>query len=109
MPSPTGTLAEFQQLLDIVQVNEDSSGSDYEAAPEPPPKAPRRVVTKEERGDQDELTIAKKCAICFERPVRTIFANCGHMLACVQCSLKMDKCPVCRTVVDGNVVRVFAG
>ena len=100
----------FQEFLDVMEVVRDSSGSEEETPPSAPPaKAPRRFVTKEEPGDQDELSIAKTCAICFERPVRTIFANCGHMLCCVQCSLKCDKCPVCRVSVEGNVVRVFAG
>ena len=108
LASPTGTLAEFQQYLDVIQVNADSSGSDYELPQQPPPaKAPRRV-TKVEPGDNEELNVGKQCAICCERPLKTIFANCGHMLCCVECSLKCDTCPVCRLPVDGNVIRVFA-
>ena len=108
LASPTGTLAEFQQYLDVIQINEDSSGSDYEAPPEPPPtKAPRRV-TKVEPGDNEELNVGKQCAICCERPLKTIFANCGHMLCCTECALKCNNCPVCRTPVEGNVIRVFA-
>ena len=100
----------FQEFLDVMEVVRDSSESEDAAlASAPAAKAPRRVVTKEEPGDQDELNIAKRCVICYKRPIRTIFTNCGHMLSCVQCSLKMDKCPVCRISVDGNVVRVFAG
>jgi len=103
----------FQEFLDVMEVTRESSESEQEEEPPPsappPAKAPRRFVTKEEPGDQEELKIAKTCAICFERPVRTILANCGHMLACVQCSLKMEKCPICRVSVEGNVVRVFAG
>ena len=97
----------FQEFLDVMEVVRDSSSDSEDETP--PAKAPRRVVTKEELGDRDELNIAKTCAICCERPVRTIFANCGHMLSCVQCSLKLAKCPVCRVSIDGNVVRVFAG
>ena len=109
LEAPTGSMKSFQEFLDVMEVVRDSSESEEEApAGEPAAKAPRRVVTKEEPGDQEEFNIAKKCVICFERPVRTIFANCGHMLSCVQCSLKLDKCPVCRISVDGNVVRVFA-
>ena len=100
----------FQEFLDVIAVTRESSESEEEPPPSAPPaKAQKRFVTKEEPGDQDELNIAKTCAICFERPVRTIFANCGHMLACVQCSLKMEKCPICRASVEGNVVRAFAG
>ena len=73
LPSPTGTHAEFQQYLDVIQVTaEDSSGSEYEPPPQPPQKAQRRVVTKVEPGDNEELNVGKQCAICCERPTKTI-------------------------------------
>ena len=109
LASPTGTLADFQQYLDVIQVTaEDSSESEYEPPPEPAPKVQRRVVTKVEPGDNEELNVGKQCAICCERPTKTIFTNCGHMLCCVECSLKCSSCPVCRVAVDGNIVRVYA-
>lgn len=74
LPLASGSLLEFQQYIDIVQVNEESS-SEYEPSPEPPSKAKR--VTQVERGDDEELHVSKMCTICYERPLKTLFANCG--------------------------------
>ena len=67
LEAPTGSMKSFQEFLDVMEVVRDSSESEDEApAGEPAAKAPRRVVTKEEPGDQEELNIAKKCVICFD-------------------------------------------
>ena len=76
LPLASGSLLEFQQYIDIVQVNEESS-SEYEPSTEPPSKKAARV-TRVERGDDEELHVSKMCTICYERPLKTLFANCGR-------------------------------
>ena len=75
----SGSLLEFQQYIDVVQVNEESA-SEYESPPEPPPKKVAKRVTQLERGDDEELQVSKTCTICFEKPLKTLFANCGRSL-----------------------------
>ena len=77
LPLASGSLLEFQQYIDIVQVNEEST-SEYEQAPQPPPKKAAKRVTQLERGDDEELHVSKTCTICFEKPLKTLFANCGQ-------------------------------
>ena len=45
------------------------------------------TVTEEDKGC---------CGICYERPMNTAFYDCGHVVACKQCALQIENCPVCR-------------
>ena len=38
------------------------------------------------------------CKICFEREVSVRF-NCKHIVTCKQCSVKVNRCPVCRCTI----------
>ena len=70
----------------------------------------RSRVTQVEPCDADALEVPKFCLVCCERPVKTIFAGCGHMCVCTTCSLRCEACPLCRVPInDGEVIRVFAG
>ncbi len=72
----------------------------------PPSKA---CVTSVEKGDDEPLEIAKTCAICCERPIKTAFKACGHTMCCTTCALKCKKCPLCRCEIGrGDVLRLFA-
>ena len=91
---------------------------------EPPPQRRRRVAPKEkkpaappskacvvsvEKGDDEPLEIAKTCAICCERPIKTAFKACGHTMCCTTCALKCEKCPLCRCEIGrGDVLRLLA-
>ncbi len=84
------------------------SGSAATSLDSSPPKRAR--VTNVEACDDEALKIPTECLICCDRPVRTLFAGCGHMAVCTTCSLQCDACPLCRTAVRaGDVIRVFAG
>lgn len=39
------------------------------------------------------------CIICLSLPARIAINPCGHMCTCQSCSLKIDKCPVCRGTI----------
>ena len=70
----------------------------------------RARVTEVEPSDADALEIPKYCLVCCDRPVKTIFAACGHMCVCTTCSLRCRACPLCRVPIsEGDVIRVFAG
>ena len=47
------------------------------------------------------------CKVCYDKPVDTIFINCGHVCVCFSCAtaLKKKECPMCR--VEGNYKKCF--
>ena len=40
------------------------------------------------------------CVVCMEKPINTVFLECGHMLCCETCAqrtkARKQQCPVCR-------------
>ncbi len=43
------------------------------------------------------------CKICMEDTVAVIFLPCGHLVSCLNCSMAMRECPVCRRRIVGVV------
>lgn len=38
-----------------------------------------------------------ECSVCMEKPAKTTFVDCGHVVCCIECSGKMNgQCPLCR-------------
>ena len=52
-----------------------------------------------------------ECVMCLDGNATHILAPCGHQCICAECvasfKLHVDLCPLCRTVVDSVVGRVF--
>ena len=46
------------------------------------------------------------CKICWEEEPQTAFIPCGHAGTCWRCSLKLDKCPICRSQIRKSI-RIF--
>jgi cytoskeletal protein RodZ len=46
------------------------------------------------------------CVICMSCPRTTVFAPCGHMVACTKCAERLETCPICRTGI-GSKLRVI--
>lgn len=44
-----------------------------------------------------------ECVICMETECHIIFVPCGHLCCCSNCSLKVDECPLCRTVIERKI------
>ncbi len=40
------------------------------------------------------------CVICFEHDKDSVFYPCGHFYCCINCSKKVDKCPICRSEIE---------
>ncbi|XP_055898810.1 uncharacterized protein LOC106061051 isoform X2 [Biomphalaria glabrata] len=56
-----------------------------------------------------ELEILKTqrlCKVCFSQNAGVTFAPCGHLASCVDCCSKVDRCPVCLSIID-NIVKTF--
>jgi len=48
-------------------------------------------ATKSERVSERNM-----CRICEERERKCVFLPCGHYCTCLECSEKIDTCPLCR-------------
>ncbi|GMR58733.1 hypothetical protein PMAYCL1PPCAC_28928 [Pristionchus mayeri] len=63
------------------------------ASPLPPPPS-RNSLVQENRSE---------CYICFDAAINSVFIDCGHMCACIECAQKIknetNKCPICRRVI----------
>lgn len=49
------------------------------------------------------------CVICMENVKEIIFSPCGHFYSCINCSSKVTKCPMCRTVIVNRINRADFG
>jgi hypothetical protein len=49
---------------------------------------------------------ADMCQICCENEIDSLFFDCGHVCACLECSRQCEICPICRRVVK-QVVKMF--
>ena len=107
LQAPTGSLVEFQRFIEAAQAAELHEG--VRVYSETQPAKIRRRVMQVEPGDEEELLVSKQCMLCCEKPLKTIFANCGHMICCVECALKLKSsdCPMCRVPIDNQIIRVY--
>ena len=46
------------------------------------------------------------CKICMTNEINAVFLDCGHFVACIDCAIRMDSCPICRDVVK-RTIRIF--
>ena len=77
-----------------------------------PPRNRPRVIN---RVDVPMLRPEGLCTVCMDRPLQTIFNQCGHISLCLPCFNKAERkaaeqskavrCPICRG--GGNVRRVY--
>ena len=111
LPSASGSLLEFQSYI-------ASAASAATRASSRSPRRTRAQVDRVELGDEEAVDWPKECRVCYDLPVRTVFAGCGHIVCCTRCALEFKKsalefrkrlpCPICREpVLEGDVVRLY--
>jgi baculoviral IAP repeat-containing protein 7/8 len=47
-----------------------------------------------EKNEEENLKI---CRICYSKEFNTIFDPCGHIVACEECTSRVNACPICRS------------
>jgi len=62
-------------------------------------------MSPDERDPDQETRDRRKCIICWEAQVDAAFIPCGHVCACLRCSLELNRCPICRKPC--NVHRIY--
>lgn len=55
---------------------------------------------------RQNILTKNKCCICMEAEIETAFIECGHMVACLECSKLVTRCPICRKKVRKSL-RVY--
>lgn len=54
----------------------------------------------------EQLPAEDLCKICMDAPVEAVFLECGHLVACLNCSKILSECPVCRQYIS-RIIRFF--
>lgn len=52
---------------------------------------------------EDRLEVCNlqtECCICFQDKKSIVFLPCGHFICCLQCSSRIEKCPMCKTKIE---------
>jgi hypothetical protein len=54
----------------------------------------------------NKIYTANECVICLadEKPIDTVYYQCGHKCCHKECGLKLIRCPVCRTVISATII-----
>ena len=85
--------------------------TEVNSKPEKPPVAsnrmPKREMSTEEILEENrKLKEDRLCKICLDSNKEVIFIPCGHYLACLNCGLNFQTCPVCRAKIS-SIVKTY--
>jgi hypothetical protein len=70
------------------------------------PSAPSAEPLDDDDDDADnDVSRARICTVCMERPRNAVFSPCGHVACCSVCALsikasKTPACPICRVAIE---------
>ena len=56
--------------------------------------------------ENERLKKERTCCICLDSKVEQLFLPCSHMVCCMQCSLSVTQCPICRKHIKATA-RVY--
>ncbi|KAH0542586.1 hypothetical protein FGG08_002994 [Glutinoglossum americanum] len=68
-----------------------------------------RAGRRHGRGTMEYLVADEEqnlCQICYEGEMDSLFYDCGHVCACVECAKQLENCPVCRKAIV-SVVKIY--
>ena len=54
---------------------------------------------EELRRKQDKEQLREECCICLDSPSTVEFLPCGHVSSCAECSIHLEVCMLCRTII----------
>ena len=61
----------------------------------------KRTVTKKE--PEEKVAVIKSCTLCEDELASVTFYPCRHHACCVDCSLRLKKCPKCKRAISTKV------
>ena len=100
LSAPTDAMRKFQTYLDKQQIETHSVAS------ERPAKRQRCEDAGDEEPSAQLPATTPECKICYSRSINAVFAGCGHLVCCLVCAYRVDKCPICRVPVR-EVIRTY--
>ena len=60
-------------------------------------------IIKSSMKNLDELE-ENICIICYDRKINCRFLECRHEICCMNCSVRLFLCPICRGVISQRVI-----
>ena len=103
--SPTSEdIVEQTQECKVAQTKEPTKTHIVEYEPTIP-NTPEDPMTQLEnlKKENEVLKSNMTCKICLDAPVGELFLPCRHLVCCVECSLSVTACPVCREAIIGTI------
>ncbi|CAK8698369.1 unnamed protein product [Clavelina lepadiformis] len=67
-----------------------------------PRSTPAGEILMRSLREDDELQIVRereKCVVCFTHATNALIIPCGHLCMCLECVVKVQTCPMCRTEI----------
>lgn len=55
---------------------------------------------------KEKIIEQNECIICIENKLQIVFVPCGHICSCVECSKRLNQCPICRKNID-SCLKIF--
>lgn len=52
----------------------------------------------------EELKNKCLCLICLDQDKKMLFLPCSHLVTCFQCSMSLQKCPMCRSDIQAKIL-----
>lgn len=53
--------------------------------------------------ENERLKNERLCVVCLGREKNVLFLPCAHLTACLECSLSLQNCPMCRSKIQATV------
>jgi hypothetical protein len=54
-----------------------------------------------------KTTNSRTCVICYEKDIKVLLKPCNHLCSCIQCSNKLEDCPMCRErIISKEIVKL---
>lgn len=54
-------------------------------------------------GDESPENSESVCVVCMSAARAVVLMPCGHLAVCQSCYVRLQQCPVCRTVIRGAI------
>lgn len=94
-------LLELCEELDNYNIKSDGTESDEILSFEPLKIHSSNHCLNSKR--YSDLLERQNCNICFDEKISIIFIPCGHYVACFECSIRLNECPVCRNYISSYI------
>ena len=90
-------LHENDDVNQEVQVQEAQNNAEQES------KTNRVEPASSGQTKLEQLVELRKCKVCHKEDASMVFVPCGHLVCCVECGNKVNRCPVCHFFIKKRI------